>query len=77
MRRSRVESTTLSSVGYDAKAGILELGFRSGAIYQYLGVPTTVYQGLLRAPSKGKYFHLHIRERYQFRQMKAMSQGAV
>jgi KTSC domain-containing protein len=77
MRRSRIESTTLRSVGYDAKAGILELEFCSGAVYQYLGVPTTVHQGLLSAASKGKYFHLHIRERYQFRQMSAMSKGAV
>lgn len=77
MRRSRVESTTLHAVGYDAKAGILELEFCSGAVYQYLGVPATVHQGLLRAASKGKYFHLHIRERYQFRQMSAMSKGAV
>ncbi len=77
MRRSRVESTTLHSVGYDAQVGILELEFCSGAVYQYLGVPTTVHQGLLSAASKGKYFHLHIRERYQFRQMSAMSKGAV
>jgi hypothetical protein len=69
MRRSRVESTTVSSVGYDAKAGILELEFCSGAIYQYLGVAAQEYQELLAAPSKGKYFNLHIRDRYPFRRL--------
>ena len=53
MRRSRVESTTVYSVGYDAKAGILELEFCSGAIYQYFGVAAKEYQELLAAPSRG------------------------
>ena len=77
MRRSRVESTTVYSVGYDAKAGIVELEFRSGAVYQYLGVPANEYRELLGAPSKGKYFNLHIRDRYPFRRLPAMNQRAV
>ncbi len=77
MRRSRVESTTVNSVGYDAKAGILELEFCSGAVYQYLEVPAVAYQEFLGAPSKGKYFNLHIRDRYRFRRLPGMTQRAV
>lgn len=69
MRRSRVESTTFYSVGYEAKAGTMEVEFRSGTVYQYLGVPVNKYQEFLAAPSKGKYFHLHIRDRYPFRRL--------
>jgi hypothetical protein len=52
MRRSRVESTTVSAVGYDAQAGILELELCSGAIYQYRSVAAPKYRQLLAAPSK-------------------------
>lgn len=69
MRRFKVESTTVDSVGYDAKAGILELEFCSGAVYQYLGVAAQEYREFLAAPSKGKYFNLHIRDRYPFRRL--------
>jgi hypothetical protein len=30
--------------------------FHSGEVYQYSGVPEHVYQGLMRAASKGSYF---------------------
>lgn len=76
MRRWRVESTTLYAVGYDAKADILELEFQSGAVYQYFGVPASEFRELLGAPSKGKYFNLHIRERYAFRQRSGMNRRA-
>jgi hypothetical protein len=69
MRRLRVESTTVSSVGYDGKARVLELEFCSGAIYQHLGVAAQEYREFLAAPSKGKYFNLHIRDRYPLRRL--------
>jgi hypothetical protein len=42
----------------------LELEFKSGAIYRYLGVPAATYRGLLGAESKGAYFNGHIRNRF-------------
>jgi hypothetical protein len=56
-----VESATLAAVGYDDARGILRLEFRSRAVYSYFGVPGAVYEGLLAAPSKGKYFNGEIR----------------
>lgn len=43
---------------------MLEIAFREGGIYQYHGVPHGVYEALMRAPSKGRYFHDHIKDRY-------------
>ena len=40
--------------------------FRSGELYTYLGVPTEVYEGLLAAESKGRFFQAHIRDQYMF-----------
>jgi hypothetical protein len=67
MNRIAVESTTLAAVGYDDALGILQLEFRSGADYQYFGVPAALYQGLLDAPSKGSYFNQFIRGHFSYR----------
>jgi len=70
MDRTPVRSSNISSVGYDASSRILEVEFHSGGIYQYPGIPETVYQGLMRAISKGTYFHDHIKGRYSYKQVR-------
>lgn len=67
MQRVLVQSTTLASAGHDARAAVLELQFRNGAVYQYFHVPRRVYQDLLWAQSKGSYFNQNIRGRYPYR----------
>ena len=66
MDRHNVHSSTLQSVGYDPETQTLELAFLSGGIYRYSGVPQAVYSGILRAASKGSYFHQEIKDRYPF-----------
>jgi len=61
-----VESTTLAMVAYDAARELLQLEFRSRAIYQYFGVPAAVHTALLRASSKGSYFNRVIRGRFRY-----------
>jgi len=65
MRRTEVESTTPRSAGYAPSQRILELEFTSGAVYQYLEVPASVYRRLMEAASKGTYFNHEIRDDYQ------------
>ncbi len=67
MNRIAVESTTLTTVGYEDALSILQLEFRSGANDQYFQVPATVHQGLLNAPSKGSYFNPSIRGHFPYR----------
>ena len=69
MQRVLVESTTLGSAGHDAQSAVLELQFRSGAVYQYFFVPPSVYQDLLSARSKGAYFNQSIRGKYHFQRI--------
>lgn len=61
MERLPVESSNLASVGYDPESAVLEIEFKSGGIYEYSGVPQSVYDGLINAESKGKYFHRYIK----------------
>jgi hypothetical protein len=68
----RVYSSNLHSVAYYGMgaSGMLAIRFRdkkTGGVkseYRYHGVPYEVYDGLLGAGSKGKYFHSNIKGKY-------------
>jgi hypothetical protein len=40
MNRIAVQSSNVTSVGYDASSSTLEVAFHSGGVYQYFGVPS-------------------------------------
>jgi len=42
----------------------MKIQFVQGPAYDYCGVPEAVFNGLLRASSKGTYYNDHIRDRY-------------
>lgn len=66
MRVATVESTALTTIGYDEARELLQVEFRGRAIYHYFGVPAAVHQRLLGAPSKGSYFNQAIGGRFPF-----------
>lgn len=68
MERIPVSSSNLASVGY--QDGILEVAFKSGSVYQYTGVPESVYEALMSAPSHGKFFAAFIRNNYPYLQVR-------
>ncbi len=62
MERMPVQSSNLSSVGYDAETLTLEIEFHRSGIYQYFGVSPEIYEGLINASSKGTYFNQVIKK---------------
>ena len=68
MRRERVESSVLRSIGYDADTAELEIEFTSGDVYRYFAVPARVHRELLAADSPGAYFNTHVSDKYPTRQ---------
>lgn len=56
MKKTNVDSSMLSSVGYDEEKQILEAEFTSGKVYQYYDVPKDVFEELMQARSVGGYF---------------------
>jgi hypothetical protein len=66
MKRKHVRSRSIRSVGYDSERKTLELKFQPGGVYQYFGVPRSVYQRLLKAPSIGRFVNEKIKENYPF-----------
>jgi hypothetical protein len=76
MARVDLQSTSLNAATYEGQDAFLELEFRNGAIYRYLGVPEQVYQELLSAESKGQYFNQHIRNRFPYAKIDPKPGGA-
>lgn len=64
MKRDKVDSSVLESIGYDREKSVLEVEFVDGAIYQYTGVPRREYIGLIDSGSRGKYFLRYIKDMY-------------
>lgn len=65
-----VVSSNVAAVGYDEDHRILQVRFHNGTVYEYLGVPATLYRALLDAPSKGSFINDHIKNGpYSYRQI--------
>lgn len=65
MKRRHVESSALTSIGYDPKRKVLELEFRdNGAVWQYFELPPSVYNKFIHARSLGNYFVTKIKGKY-------------
>lgn len=62
-----IPSSTLEAIAHDPQTDTLWVLFKRGAVYLYEGVPWSVVQGLLDAPSAGKYFGAVIRNAYTTR----------
>ncbi len=66
MIRVDVDSSSVRAIGYSAVSQDLEIEFRSGEVYRYLGVGPDVHAGLLLAASKGKYVNGVIKKHFQY-----------
>ncbi len=75
MRRHRVQSSVIASVGYDDATRVLEVKFRSGRVYSYFDVPPHVVAELLTAESAGRYFNEQIRPNHRMARTRAVPLG--
>jgi len=73
IERKPVPSSDLASVGYDERTRVLEIEFHSGGIYRYLDVPKEIFDALLAAESKGRFFAARIRNQFRFQMVKPRS----
>lgn len=53
MKWVRLGSAAIAAVKYDQKNRTLDVEFREGETYRYMGVPAFVYRELLKAESAG------------------------
>jgi len=64
MNRENVQSSMITSLGYDANTSTLEVEFKSGAVWQYYDVPESIYYDMMNSGSLGKFFHANIKGSY-------------
>ena len=57
-----VSSSNIEAIGYGD--GLLIIEFKDGDRYSYSGVSQETFDELRTAPSVGRFFHLHIRDKY-------------
>lgn len=62
-------SSNLAGAGYSWN-GTLTIAFHGDRVYEYFGVPISVYRALINAESHGTYFHRHIRNHYRYRRVR-------
>lgn len=66
MRRHKVTSSALESVGYDPDRHILELEFRdNGGVWQYFDFKPAAYKKFVKADSLGNFFVNRIKNKYR------------
>jgi hypothetical protein len=59
-----VRSSAISAIGYDPLTHRMQIKFTQGHIYNFCGVPQFIFDGFLAAPSKGRYYDYHIKDKY-------------
>ena len=67
MERSQITSSFLAAIGYSPESQTLEVEFKSGRIYQYMGVTTETYTALMAAESVGHFYSRMISGKYEHR----------
>ena len=68
-QRISVESACIASIAFSVEENVLQLEFRNGLAYEYLGVPAALYTDLLSAQSKGAFVTRFIRGHFPFRRL--------
>ncbi len=61
-----VNSSLVRAIGYDRHTTTLRIELVSGSSYDYYEVPQSVYEKMMRSPSKGEYLNETIKPNYKF-----------
>lgn len=61
---SKVESSNIAAIGYDAESRTLQVDFKTGKRYQYQNVPPETFAEFKAADSVGKYLAAQIKNAF-------------
>jgi len=62
-------SSVIADIDYDYNRERLTVTFVSGRVYEYVDVPADVASSFEVSFSKGTFFNIYIRDRYDFREL--------
>jgi hypothetical protein len=63
--RSPVQSSNVTSVGYDPDSKTLAIEFKDGSVYHYHDVESSTHEELVSSKSVGKFIHSNIKGNYK------------
>lgn len=63
------KSSSIARFCYKEREQVLIVEFKHGGVYNYYDVPQRVFEQMILAPSKGRFFLEHIREEYDYTQV--------
>ncbi|HVY57727.1 MAG TPA: KTSC domain-containing protein [Xanthobacteraceae bacterium] len=64
-----VLSSVIRQIEYDEANYEITVRFTNGKTYTFFGVAPEVYHRFVRAPSKGQFFNMHVRDCYGCREV--------
>jgi hypothetical protein len=64
-----VVSSNILKVKYNANTQQLFVMFNGGGTYVYDKCPQDEFEKMIKADSKGKYFHKHIKNKYKYKKL--------
>ena len=64
MSLNPVSSSNVAAIGWSD--GVLHVRFHGGRLYEYVGVPSDVFDAFMSAPSKGRFLHWRIARQYHY-----------
>jgi hypothetical protein len=62
MEFTKVDSSQLEAVAYDAENKVLQVEFKGGSIYEYENVESSIHEELMKAESIGRFFNQNIKK---------------
>lgn len=65
----KVNSSTISEIGYDTQRSVMTVKFKTGAIYEYLEVPHEIYDFVINSESVGKALNAEVKGIYEYQQL--------
>lgn len=72
-----VVSSDIAAMGYDPATFEMQIQFQTGRVYSYPSFPLSMYQALMAAPSKGKFFAQFIKKVYPATRLDAATPSTV
>ena len=64
----KCQSSNVFAYAYNEKTNVLIVAFKGGEIYQYLRIKPSIYHGLQKAESKGKFINSQVVQKgFKFR----------
>lgn len=65
MMRVKVDSSMFLALSYNHRNQLLELECRDGSILHCFEIPQVLFEQMVTAPSKGKFYHRWIRDIFE------------